>query len=235
MTSSTELPPALSSMWRLWRLGSRPEPRMMIAAFVLSQIVALPGALLALWLLALGRGVVQHRPALVLVSAAGMGLSSAATWLLGVYSMRVQRRFRDRVTIALESHVAALQASIVTIAHQERPEYLDRLAMLRNQVFVLDHMYMSLFSTCAWILGLVVTVALLASVHIVLVLLAALAAPAFMTSTWRPAVERRAQEGAAPANRLARHLFTVATTAAPGKEGRLTGIAQRHAGQPRAA
>src|SRR5262249_24330830 len=122
-----------------------------------------------------------------------------------------------------------------TIAHQERPEYLDRLAMLRNQVFVLDHMYMSLFSTCAWILGLVVTGALLASVHIVLVLLAALAAPAFMTSTWRPAVERRAEEGAAQANRLARHLFTVATTAAPGKEVRVTGIGQRLVVQRREA
>ena len=33
--------------------------------------------------------------------------------------------------------------------------------MLRNQVFVLDHMYMSLFSTCGWILRLGVTVALL--------------------------------------------------------------------------
>ena len=32
-----------------------------------------------------------------------------------------------------------------TIEHHERPEYLDRLAVLRNQVFVLDHMYMSLF------------------------------------------------------------------------------------------
>ena len=66
----------------------------------------------------------------------------------------MQRRFRDKVTIALESHVARLQASVATIAHQERPEYLDRLAMLRNQVFVLDHMYMSLFSTCGWILRL---------------------------------------------------------------------------------
>ena len=63
-------------------------------------------------------------------------------------STRVQRRFRDRVTIALESHVARLQASIATIAHQERPEYLDRLSVLRDQVFVLDHMYMSLFTTC---------------------------------------------------------------------------------------
>jgi len=27
---------------------------------------------------------------------------------------------------------------------------LERLSVLRGQVFVLDHMYMSLFSTCAW-------------------------------------------------------------------------------------
>src|SRR5262249_60347657 len=106
---STELPPALSWMWRLCRRGYRHEPRMMIAAFVLSQIVALPGALLALWLLALGRGVVQHRPALVLVSAAGMGLSSAATWLLGVYSMRVQRRVRRPVTTPAPAHRPGLR------------------------------------------------------------------------------------------------------------------------------
>jgi ATP-binding cassette subfamily B protein len=227
MTSSPDLPPALSSMWRLCRLGYRHEPRLMIAAFVLSQVAGLPGALIALWLLALGRGIVQHRPTLVLAAAAGMGLTAAATWLLGVYSMRVQRRFRDRVTIALESHVAALQASIATISHQERPEYLDRLAMLRNQVFVLDHMYMSLFSTCSWIFGLVVTVVLLASVHVALVLLAALALPAFVTSTWRPGVERDVQEKAGQANRLARHLFTVATTAASGKDVRVTGIGER--------
>jgi len=214
-------------MWRLCRLGYRHEPRLMITAFVLSQISVLPGALIALWLLALGRGIVDHRPRLVVASAVGMGLSSAAMWLLGVYQMRVQRRFRDRVTIALESHVAALQASIVTIAHQERPEYLDRLSMLRNQVFVLDHMYMSLFSTCAWILGLAVTLVLLASIHVALLLLGVLAIPAFMSSTWRPAVERRVQEQSAQANRLARHLFTVATTAAPGKDVRVTGIGER--------
>jgi len=235
MTSSPDLPPALSSMWRLCRLGYRHEPRLMITAFVLSQIAALPGALMAVWLLALGRGVVQHRAGLVIASAIGMGLSSAATWLLVVYSTRVQRRFRDRVTIALESHVAALQASIVTIAHQERPEHLDRLSMLRNQVFVLDHMYMSLFSTCAWILGLVVTLALLASIHIALVLLGVLAIPAFLTSAWRPAVERAVQEKAAQPNRLARHLFTVATTAPPGKEVRVTGIGERLVAQRRDA
>src|SRR6478672_6911528 len=103
-----DLPPALSSMWRLCKLGYRHEPRLMLTAFALAQLSALPGALIALWLLVLGRGVVEHRPRLVLAAAAGMGLSAAATWLLGIYSMRVQRRFRDRVTVALESHVASL-------------------------------------------------------------------------------------------------------------------------------
>ena len=244
MTSSVEaaasgpgtidaLPPPWRSMWRLCKLGYRHEPRLMLAAFVLSQVAALPDALLALWLMLLGQGILQQRSVLVVTSAIGLGLSATLTWFLRTVSTRVQRRFRDRVTIALESHVARLQASIATIAHHERPEYLDRLAMLRDQVFVLDHMYMSLFSTCGWILRLVVTIALLVSIHPALVLLAVFAVPTVVTSTWRPAIERAAQERAAQANRLARHLFTVATTAPPGKEVRVLGIGHRLIGQRR--
>jgi ATP-binding cassette subfamily B protein len=232
MTSSAEraadgLPPALSSMWRLCRLGYQHEPKLMLAAFVLSQLAALPDALLALWLMLLGQGVLENRPSLVTVAAVGLAVSTAATWFLGTVSTRVQRRFRDRVTIALEAHVARLQASVATIAHHERPDYLDRLAMLRDQVFVLDHMYMSLFSTCGWILRLAVTIALIASIHPALALLAVFALPTVLTSTWRPVVERAAQERAAQANRRARHLFTIATTAPPGKEVRVTGIGSR--------
>ena len=229
------LPPSLSSMWRLCKLGYSHEPRMMVAAFVLSQLAALPDALLALWLMLLGKGVLEHRPGLMQGAAIGLSVSAAATWFLRTVSTRVQRRFRDRVTIALESHVAKLQASVATIAHQERPEYLDRLSMLRNQVFVLDHMYMSLFSTLGWILRLGVTMALLVSIHPVLILLAVFAVPTVVTSTWRPGVERAAHLRGAQASRLARHLFTIATTAAPGKEVRVTGIGARLAAERRAA
>ena len=140
------LPPALSSMWRLCKLGYRHEPRLMLASFVLSQLSALPDALLALWLWLLGKGFLEHRTGLMQGAAVGLAVSATATWFLRTVSTRVQRRFRDKVTIALESHVAQLQATVATIAHHERPEYLDRLSMLRNQVFVLDHMYVSLFS-----------------------------------------------------------------------------------------
>ena len=229
------LPPTLSSMWRLCKLGYRHERRLMVFALVLSQLAALPAALLALWLALLGAGVVQHRTGLVLGAALGMAVSTAASWFLVTISTRVQRRFRDKVTIALEAHVAHLQASIVSVTHQERPEYLDRLSMLRNQVFVLDHMYMSLFTTVGWLLRLAVTMVLLAWVHPVLLLLGVFALPTAIASFWRPDVERKAQERGAQAERLSRHLFVLATTAAPGKEIRVIGIEDQILRERRAA
>jgi ATP-binding cassette, subfamily B, bacterial len=234
MTSSLEgrrrvddLPPALSSMWRLCKLGYQHEPTMLLAAFTLALLAALPDALLALWFKLLGEGVLEADRRLILWAALALGISSPATWFLRTFSTRIQRRFRDKVTIALESHIARLQATVATIAHQERPEYLDRLSVLRNQVFVLDHMYMSLFSTCGWILRLVVTIMLLISIHPLLILLAFFGLPPVLTSTWRPAVERAAQERSASYSRLSRHLFATATTAAPGKEVRVLGIGER--------
>src|ERR1700719_4157091 len=119
MTSSPDrddLPPALSSMWRLCVLGYRHEPRVMVVAFGLSQLAAVPDALLALWFKFVGDGVARHDMALLRFAAVALGVSTAATWFLGVVSTRVQRRFRDKVTIALEAHVARLQATVGTAA-----------------------------------------------------------------------------------------------------------------------
>jgi ATP-binding cassette subfamily B protein len=238
MTSSPkqdDLPPTLSSIWRLCRLGLRFEPGLMTTAFVLALVSSIPDALLALWFKLMADAVVAGNTIKLGLTAIALGVSAAGTWFLRTVSARVQRRFRDKVTIALESHVARLQASIASIAHQEIPEYLDRIAMLRDQVFVLDHMYLALFSTAGWILQLAVTIALLMSVHPALALVGVFALPTVFTSMWRPGVERAAQERAAPFNRLARHLFTIATTASPAKEIRLTGIGPRIVRERRAS
>ncbi len=108
--------------------------------------------------------------------------------------------------------------------------------MLRDQVFVLDHMYMSLFSTCGWILRLGVT-------HGV----AHVDSPGAGSAGGIRAADgahldlaagqssARAEERGASANRLARHLFTIATTAPPGKEVRVTRIGDRLVKQRREA
>ena len=113
-----KLPPALSSMWRLCRLGFRYEPRLMGTAFVLALVAALPDALLAVWFSLLGKGLLDHNAGLLRFAVVALAISAVGTWLLQTVSNRMQRRFRDKVTIALESHVARLQASITTIAHR---------------------------------------------------------------------------------------------------------------------
>ena len=230
-----ELPRALPSMWRLVRLGYESEPRLIVTAFALAVLSALPDALVALWLALLGRGALDGDGRMVLLAALALGVSAVLTWFLRVVSTRTQRRFRDRVSIALERHVARLQASVETVAHQERPEYLDRLSVLRDQVFVLDHLYMSLFSTAGWVLRLGATVALLMSVDPVLALLALFALPTVLTSGWRPGVERVARERGAQAERLARHLYAATTTASSAKELRVLGVGERLAARRRAS
>src|SRR5215467_1404774 len=110
-TVPDRLPPALSSMWRLCRLGFRFEPALMGVSFVLALVAALPDALLAMWFKLLGEGLIDHKPGLLRFAVAAVAVSAVATWLLTVVLTRLQRRFRDKVTIALESHVARLQAT----------------------------------------------------------------------------------------------------------------------------
>jgi ATP-binding cassette subfamily B protein len=230
-----KLPPALRSMWRLCLLGFRYEPALMGVSFTLALVAAVPDALLAVWFKLLGEGLLSRDPGLLRFAVIALAVSAVATWLLATVSSRIQRRFRDKVTIALESHVARLQAGIATIAHQERPAYLDRLSVLREETYTLDHMYMSVFSTAGWLVRLGITVALLGSVNPVLVTLVLFAIPTVAATSWRPAVERTAQERGAQSTRLAAHLYQLSTTASPGKELRVLGTGEALAARRRAA
>ena len=218
------VPPAIASMWRLFKLGYSHEPRLLAFAVIVTILSAVPDALLALWLKLLADGVTSHQSGQVAWAAVGMALSVALTWVMLTVSGRMTRRFRDKVTIALETHVARLQATIGTVAHHERADYLDRLAVLRNQIFVLDHMYMAVLSTLSWIVRLVITIGLLVSVHPLLILLALFAVPTVVSSSIRPTKEREVEERQAVHQRLAEHLFQTGDDGGGRKEVRISGI-----------
>jgi ATP-binding cassette subfamily B protein len=183
-----------------------------------------PDALFALWLSLMADALLAGNAAMLFATLAAIAASATLTWLLRVVATRMTRRFRDRVTIALETHVATLQASVSGLELQERHDYLDRLAVLRNQVFVLDHMYMSLLETVGWIVRVIITIVLLTSIDPVLVLLAVFAVPTVLSAAWRPGVERQVEERFAQHHRLAEHMFATATSATAAKEVRVTGI-----------
>jgi ATP-binding cassette subfamily B protein len=146
------LPPGAPSLWRTVKFGARAEPRLLYASFATVLLGALPDVLVAVWLKVLSDGVLGNHRTQIVVAAIGLAASATGTWLLRVVTERTERRFRDRVGIALESHVAELHARVATIEHQERPELVDRLAVLRDQVFALDHLFLSLFSTVGWVI-----------------------------------------------------------------------------------
>jgi ATP-binding cassette, subfamily B, bacterial len=227
------LPPALSSMWRLCRLGYSYEPRMVLLVVLLTLFVGIPDALFAWWLQLLGNAVTAQDTTTIWIVLSLMVVSATLTWLLTVLNARLTRRFRDRVTVALETHVATLQASVSGLEHQERSDYLDRLEVLRNQIFVLDHMYASVLNTLGWLVRLAITLTLLTSIHPALLLLAVFAVPTVVSSVRRPAVERRIEERCAPHGRLAEHFFRLATGPEAGKEVRVTGIAPQLAARRR--
>ena len=70
MSSTDDLPPALSSMWRALKRGYQAEPLLLSVSFGLSLLAALPDALIALWLKLLADGVLGGRRDLVLAAAA---------------------------------------------------------------------------------------------------------------------------------------------------------------------
>src|SRR5438552_571423 len=93
-----DLPKAAPAMWRALKRGYQAEPLLLLVAFGLSLLAALPDALMALWLKLLADGVLGGNGRLLIGAAVGLGVSATATWFLRVISDRTQRRFRDRVT-----------------------------------------------------------------------------------------------------------------------------------------
>ena len=230
-----DLPGLGRSLWRSMVLAYRAEPRLLVVSFVLMSLSWLPDAFGALWLKVLVDAVESGDDSVIPGAAAGLAAAAAAGWLLRTIGSRVEFRFRDRATIELEAHVAHLQAIVPTLEHHERPKYLDRLQLLRENVFLLNHLYMSLFGTVGSAGRLAVTIALLMSVHPALALLVAFALPTLVLSTRRATAERKAEEGAAEHSRLVRHLFELSTAAGPAKELRVQGITGAIAGRRRAA
>jgi ATP-binding cassette subfamily B protein len=222
MPRDREMPGTLEALWRSMRIAYRAEPKLLIITFVLITTSWIPDALGAFWLKLLADGVTQDRSELIGWAAAGLAGPGAAGWVLRVVGDRVHFLFRERATIAIEAHVAHLQGSVVSIEHHERPEYLDRLQLLRDQAFLLNHLYHSFMSTVGSVARLAITVVLLMTIHWSLAALVLFAIPTVITSSWRAGIERKTEEKSAPNRRLARHFFELGTTAGPGKEIRVT-------------
>jgi ATP-binding cassette subfamily B protein len=221
--SNDPLPRAVSSMVRVVKHGYRAEPKLLWTSLAMTALEALPDVLVGLWLALMTDGLIHHDHTRLYAGAGGLAVSATLMWALSVTLDRTTRRLGDRLNIMFQGHVARLQAEVATVEHHERPDYLDRIAVLRTGVFALDHLFRSMFTMVGWLLRLAFVCVLLAAIDPALLLLLVSAVPLLLVAVWRPKIEKRVEERVASHGRLGRHLFTVATSAPPGKEVRVTG------------
>jgi ATP-binding cassette, subfamily B, bacterial len=221
---SDRLPSSVNALYRSLRAGIRTSPGLLAVAFVTTIAATAPSALFAVALATLVKGVTDRDVSHITWAAVLVGVLVTAGWLMTVVSDRVNRRFADRAAVVLESHVARLQSSVATIEHHERPDFLDRISVLRDHADALSMLYSQLFDTVGTIVRLVLTLGLLMSVNPWFGLLGVAAIPGVLVAHWRSAKETAAKEGAAQHERQARHMFDLGTAPVNASEIRVAGV-----------
>jgi ATP-binding cassette subfamily B protein len=140
-------------------------------------------------------------------------------------SFNVRMRLRENTQLYLDARLMALTAGIPGIEHHERPDYLDRVELLREEREYLANP----FNPIAWSLASFVqaagVVVLLGSVSPWLVLLPLFGLPSVLATLAAERANVRLKESHAEPERMRRHLLELATQVAPAKEIRIFGLA----------
>ncbi|NLF03806.1 MAG: ABC transporter ATP-binding protein [Actinomycetales bacterium] len=131
----------------------------------------------------------------------------------------------ERVQLAVERDLIDLANGSAGLEHHERPDYADRLRVLRQELDWAGWTSMEiLFSAVGLAVGVSITATLLATLDPVLLLLPAFAIPSLLLGRKAEALMGDAREAAAPHTRRLRHLVRLATDAGPAKEVRACGL-----------
>ena len=167
--------------------------------------MALPDALIALWLAAPRRRSRPNTTARVsIVAALGLAASATATWFLRVVFDRMQRRFRDKISVALEAHVATLAG----VGRDHRAPRATRVPRPARRCCA-TRCSRSTTSSCrcsrrsAGSSGSASRWSCSSPSARCSCSCRCSRCPIVLTTTWRPGVERRVEESVAPHDRLA--------------------------------
>ena len=218
----------------LWSAARRDNPRAAVTAVGLDILVNIGGRpLVGLWLkLIVDAAAGGHRTAVVAAGAA-LAASLAVQGALGMVVGTMMSDLHESSARVLIGDLMDLSAGVPGIEHHERPEYADRIELLRSQSRLLTNFIGTFGSNVALVSQIAVTVVLLASVHPALLLLPLLAVPSVWAGSKANAIAEKAKEETAERVRLEEHLFTVLTSPGPAKESRIFNVSGELVGRHR--
>jgi ATP-binding cassette subfamily B protein len=198
--------------------------RLTFLAVVTSLVAGAAAVSLSLWLKLIldgaADGDLSRVTALAVALGATVTVQASATSISVLYLARIQ--FACGVQLVCRIMQAA--GGSPGIEHYERPEYADRIALLKNQTNYISGFLPAMGDGLALAGRVAITAVLLAEVHPALLLLPVLALPSLWAGARAERVANDANVASAQQGRLETHLFGLATTASPAKEVRIFGL-----------
>jgi ATP-binding cassette subfamily B protein len=201
-----------------WRL----DRRRALISFVLMLLQSASMPLAAAALAALTDAVVDGDARGATIAAVLVAAAVISSLTAGHIAHIFYFELSEAMTLSLNRELIDLSNGSPGIEHHERPEYADKLQVLRTEISRIGFQALQAVLTGFGLaLAIGITAALLARLDPWLLLLPLAAIPPLLLSRWAETMVARARERAAESHRRARHLFTLSIDPGPAKELRV--------------
>ena len=211
----------LATLAAIARRAGRRRVAAAVSAALLSGITAV---LTGFWIKLLVDAAIHGNGTRVDVAAAVLGATLTLQYAASFIAFRFQSELHLACGGIIVRDVMRASTRPAGIEHYERPEFADRIALLKRDMNYLSG-FVPRLGEAAGLAGRVgVTAVLLGGVHPALLLLPVLALPSIWAGARAEAAVNAANEACAADARREEHLFTLATTASPAKEVRIFGL-----------
>lgn len=215
----------LAGSWALMRLAARIDAGKLAISLVLMVLQSVAMPLAAPAMAALTDAAVAGDERRATGSAVVVTVLVVAALTAGHFAHIFYFELGDRAVMELERELIALSHDSPGIEHHERPDFADRLQVLRSELHRSGWGSMqALLTSVGLTVALAITAVLLAGLNPWLLLLPVAAVPPLVLGRRAEKVLAGARDAAATENRRARHLLTLTLDASAAKELRACGL-----------
>jgi ATP-binding cassette, subfamily B, bacterial len=202
------------------------DRRRAVAVMAVSVATGVTGSLVALLMKVLVDGASAGDGAAVVVVAMALAVCWTASGGAASWASNLLSDLHESSGRALTEDLMALMASAPGIEHHERPDYLDRVALLRRNARLLSGMLRTLSDLVNLVLRVGGTALLLATVDWRLSLVALFALPSVAAGSRARRITEAADEAVAARGRLADSLLALSWTGNAAGEVRVCGLGE---------
>jgi ATP-binding cassette subfamily B protein len=221
------------AIWRVTRTAFIADPWRASIVFTVLPLISLSVVLSGLWLKLLADGIVSGNAGDAGIAIVAVAASLTMQHVVIIVLSKVRFTLQERTSLRFERELLEMVAGLPGIEHHERPEYLDKIEVLRAQRAAFAQAVGAVVMNIGVFAQAIATGLLLIHVSPWLLLLPMFQMVTFITEAKAGGISVAASEASAHHTRLAREHFNVATTYGFAKEVRVFGLGEEVLGRHR--